>query len=102
MAQRLADKYRDKVNKGTDVYRKGVQKQKDSMEALEREKKKAAERWKKQQQELDAVAKGLEQSCVEMWGSVVLASGFADRYPDGFEKLQELLEKALGGETDGV
>ena len=91
----LADKYRDRVTKGTEAYRKSVQKQKELREQLEKEKKEAAERWKKQQAEMAAAAKSLEQDLLETWGSVVLSTGFADEYPDGFERLAEIIKAAM-------
>lgn len=91
----LADKYREKVAKGTSAYRKNVEKQLEAKAALEKEKKEAAERWKKQQAKMAEEALALEQKQLEMWGMAVMATGFADKYPDGFELLDKVLKYAL-------
>ena len=92
----LADKYRDKVAKGTSAYRKNVEKQLEAKAALERKKKEAAERWRKQQAKMAEEALALEQKQLEMWGMAVMATGFADKYPDGFELLDKILQYAMG------
>lgn len=91
----LADKYRDKVARGTSAYRKNVEKQLEAKAALEREKKEAAERWRKQQAKMAEEALALEQKQLEMWGMAVIASGFVDAYPDGFELLDKILKYAM-------
>lgn len=91
----LAEKYRDKVAKGTKAYRKNVEKQLAAKAALEKEKKEAAERWKKEQAKMAEESLELEREQLEMWGMAVMATGFADEHPDGFEDLQKIIKAAL-------
>lgn len=83
------------VERGVQAYRKSVDRQKQAEAAFRKEKKEAAERLKKQQAELAAMTRDAEQNRLEVWGSIVLSTGFADLFPDGFEKLAGIIIDAV-------
>lgn len=91
----FAEKYRQKVAKSTREFLKRSSKNKEELAKLEAEERRKRAEWEKRKNAINEQMTGCEEELVGNFGSLVMASGFADEYREDFELLSGILHYAM-------